>query len=548
MAAAVIIDASASPSTDAGHEDFENMLRYSTLTSHQSSEQGGAPASHHHRFEHKHLHHQHQHQPLSSRPGLSAGRYPESFESHKPASAPHEPRRSPPEQRFPPHPPATRDDSFLPPRSDFPPPPSSVFPQERYQPDPLGSTVFGASNRPPSESDSVMRPLSPALSSGPDPEIERLENTMNALCLTMKRELLAEFSRAKASLAARHAAELDALRHRHSQEIWDLQSQLEDLRARVAVCDSTIDSKDRLIESLTAAAAAERTKRNQQQQLFHWRVAAIDRKREEFASRLAAMHAKRAMMRNAFHTWRMSIVNNWRSRVERACQARAREVCEALTRDHEANTQALHETIRQQSAQIAVMQTQRAGFEDQMKRALMRGVCALNMEAMGMFGEESETSGAAGTSTDAAIAHLSVSAPARPFMGVPTPSFSSFTPHPAPSTTAPNQFSSVRTASQTYPTHHGAAPPSAPPSAPPAAAASTFAAPAPRVSVPVPARPPVPPTNISSSQGSSSHSAHSAAATRGQGTAVRRPNAPAQPNAVVVERHVPSARVIRALP
>ena len=41
-------------------------------------------------------------------------------------------------------------------------------------------------------------------------------------------------------------------------------------------------------------------------------------------------------------------------------------------------------------AEVAKMHTERDCYEENMKKAFMRGVCALNMEAMSMFKENQE--------------------------------------------------------------------------------------------------------------------------------------------------------------
>lgn len=41
-------------------------------------------------------------------------------------------------------------------------------------------------------------------------------------------------------------------------------------------------------------------------------------------------------------------------------------------------------------AEVAKMHTERECYEENMKKAFMRGVCALNMEAMSMFKENQE--------------------------------------------------------------------------------------------------------------------------------------------------------------
>ena len=66
-----------------------------------------------------------------------------------------------------------------------------------------------------------------------------------------------EFSQAKARLLLQHQAAMDALKDKHAQELWDLQRQLDGARETQNVCENTIASKDRLIESLTASVGSE---------------------------------------------------------------------------------------------------------------------------------------------------------------------------------------------------------------------------------------------------------------------------------------------------
>lgn len=48
----------------------------------------------------------------------------------------------------------------------------------------------------------------------------------------------------------------------------------------------------------------------------------------------------------------------------------------------------LNEALQQSQQEVAQLSMERENFEENMKKAFMRGVCALNMEAMTMFGDQ----------------------------------------------------------------------------------------------------------------------------------------------------------------
>ena len=51
------------------------------------------------------------------------------------------------------------------------------------------------------------------------------------------------------------------------------------------------------------------------------------------------------------------------------------------------NVLQLNEALEESRAEVARLHTERDRYEENMKKAFMRGVCALNMEAMTMFNE-----------------------------------------------------------------------------------------------------------------------------------------------------------------
>lgn len=49
-----------------------------------------------------------------------------------------------------------------------------------------------------------------------------------------------------------------------------------------------------------------------------------------------------------------------------------------------------NEALEAARVEVAKLHAERETYEETMKKAFMRGVCALNMEAMGMFQQQSE--------------------------------------------------------------------------------------------------------------------------------------------------------------
>lgn len=57
----------------------------------------------------------------------------------------------------------------------------------------------------------------------------------------------------------------------------------------------------------------------------------------------------------------------------------------------------VQQSLQSEHQQVQALKQERSGFEEAMKRAFMRGVCALNMEAMSMFNAADDaTAGARG--------------------------------------------------------------------------------------------------------------------------------------------------------
>ncbi|KAK6178513.1 hypothetical protein SNE40_013291 [Patella caerulea] len=229
-----------------------------------------------------------------------------------------------------------------------------------------------------------------------DADVAKMENLMDQWCLDLKRNVLAEFGQSKIRIVEYGRQELMKEKERHACEQNKLVNEIDSLKELLHTYEQSMERKDEVISNLTHAMQKQKERKDMMKQFCEWRIKHNDVKREAYTSNLAKRHYERNLSEKVWAAWHSIIENKWRSRVERACQSKAQEVCMQLTNDYEAKIATLNEELDNRGHEISILHSERDKYEETMKKAFMRGVCALNLEAMNMFhGSEEEHSGAA---------------------------------------------------------------------------------------------------------------------------------------------------------
>lgn len=223
-----------------------------------------------------------------------------------------------------------------------------------------------------------------------DQDVTKMETLMDQWCLDLKRNVMAEFSQSKIRIVEHGRQQLIKEKEKFAAEKNQIQNEMESLKELLHTYEQSLQRKDQVISNLTNAMQKQREKVEMLKKFNEWKLKHIDRKREIFASKLAARHYERRLSQKVWDSWHSVIVDKWRSRVEKACQARAQEVCMNLTNDYETRIKSLTEALESSRAEVCKLQQERERYEETMKKAFMRGVCALNLEAMTMFQSQEE--------------------------------------------------------------------------------------------------------------------------------------------------------------
>ncbi|XP_035825097.1 centrosomal protein POC5 isoform X2 [Aplysia californica] len=229
-----------------------------------------------------------------------------------------------------------------------------------------------------------------------EPTVAAMGQKLDVWLDTLKANILAELRDSSVHL-------LESQRQKQEKEMEDLISEKQRLErelnracALVATCEQSMARKDSLLENLSQALAKQRDKTAQAGCFFRWRVEHLDGEREKFTEKIASLHHERQLRQRVLKAWFGQVQTRWRTRVQKQCQEQAQAVCRQLTSDYEAKISELNSTVSQLQAQVQSLQQEREAYAESVKKAFMRGVCALNMEAMSAFSPDDAGAAVAG--------------------------------------------------------------------------------------------------------------------------------------------------------
>ncbi|VUZ54021.1 unnamed protein product, partial [Hymenolepis diminuta] len=111
---------------------------------------------------------------------------------------------------------------------------------------------------------------------------------------------------------------------------------------------------------------------------------------EKLCSQLAYAHARRTLVFRMWRAWKRGMESTWKQRAHQRFVRESQQICFQLSQDYETKIIELKDKLRAAEERCAQAELSRARIQESMKSALMRGVCALNMETMTVLQPENE--------------------------------------------------------------------------------------------------------------------------------------------------------------
>uniref|UniRef100_A0A8D3AC65 Centrosomal protein POC5 n=1 Tax=Scophthalmus maximus TaxID=52904 RepID=A0A8D3AC65_SCOMX len=215
--------------------------------------------------------------------------------------------------------------------------------------------------------------------------IGKMENILDTWSNNLKSNVLSELRKWKLAFMEQHNLEMKKEKERFAARTAGLNAELDGLKGLLHTYEMSNRRKDEVIVNLSQVLDRQKEKIEKMRTFTHWRLRHTEAKEEAHAAQVAQQHYTLQLKRKVWLGWHSLIQKHWKVKVEQACRARAEEVCARLSTEYEAKLAQHCEAIEKAQAEIQRLRLERERYEESMKKAFMRGVCALNMEALSMF-------------------------------------------------------------------------------------------------------------------------------------------------------------------
>lgn len=254
----------------------------------------------------------------------------------------------------------------------------------------------------------------------------QLSGRLEDICRDLRRSVEHEFLLSERSLVARHQAESEAQRLKAETAACEQQARIESLERELASQSRKIDARGKQVKDAFSLAQSARRRLVGRFSLvgawMAWRHAAASGKDERLQQAVAEKLSSKRLLGHLFGVWRYHSQSGWRERLIAHERAAADTVRAKLFEQMESERSQLLTEAEDLRMQVQEESKQRALLQDNLKRVFMRGVCALNFEAMSLLSDPSGAGqDAAPALATSAAALASVSAAPRHQAATPLP-------------------------------------------------------------------------------------------------------------------------------
>ncbi|XP_063151605.1 centrosomal protein POC5 [Candoia aspera] len=222
-----------------------------------------------------------------------------------------------------------------------------------------------------------------------DERVTQIESILDLWSGSLKTNVLTELRKWKLHFIEHHTLEMRQEREKHAAQVRQLTNQMENLKELLHTYEISIGRKDEVIANLTHAIEKQKDRIELMKKFTKWRLQHFvgkQKAREEvYTNRLADRLYEIGLLKKTWMIWRSRIHVKWKETMERAVQSSAESLRVELSNNYESKFQELNAALEEARAKLTEMQNKRQDYEDAMKKAFMRGVCALNLEAMTIF-------------------------------------------------------------------------------------------------------------------------------------------------------------------
>ena len=206
----------------------------------------------------------------------------------------------------------------------------------------------------------------------------------------VRASFLAKFASTRQTLEERYNALLSETEAAHAEENEANSRVREDLEAHVSGLETALSESEANVRVLDAHIRKLEGERDKAEAETKTKVAEAQQVGIARASHIVRSIRSQRLLRSALSAWSKMVQRRRIRALERACEARVEEAAQIVTEEYSAQLDQAYTRIAQLEADLEAAKFNKKHYQDGIKAAFMRGVSALNIEAIEMFGGDPE--------------------------------------------------------------------------------------------------------------------------------------------------------------
>ena len=191
---------------------------------------------------------------------------------------------------------------------------------------------------------------------------------------------------------SKFATKLEKQKTQFTKEMKRLLDTLKSAQKEISNLQAELDQRDTAVDCLMNSLEKQKREFLARKAIYKWKDCLKEKRIEKFSEKLAEKHYSQVLLRKTLMNWKDSKNTQWKERVTLNCQSKAESMCKLLSEQYESKIEKLEAKLREHELENIKLKNEREDFQFQMKEAFMRGVCALNLEAMKVLSPNSSKS------------------------------------------------------------------------------------------------------------------------------------------------------------
>jgi len=222
-----------------------------------------------------------------------------------------------------------------------------------------------------------------------------LNNTLDSFCINLKNSVQEQFASSRERLFRQTENEISSITKVYHDALEAKDTELSTLRREHQALQEQHNELNVRMSKLQGSCAETKKKldcvRQLSQTVMKWKND-CDKKRfvAHYVTHKVIPHKRRVLLQNIYYFWKNKALTQHHAQYDEMWQKRLETVSTKIIAQYEKSIGAMRDELNAKNLELKQLHDERNQQQQNMKRAFMRGVSALNLEAMALFDSKSQ--------------------------------------------------------------------------------------------------------------------------------------------------------------